>query len=68
MPGTEVADAAIGDVSETHKKASIELQRRLIEALWRYNEQAARATKVLIVLTVVLTVLTAVLVLLAIFD
>jgi hypothetical protein len=34
MPLSKIADAAMDDVTETQKKASIELQRRLIHALF----------------------------------
>jgi hypothetical protein len=49
-------------------KAQIELQRRLIGALSRYSENAARATFWLIVLTFVLVGLTIVLVVVALVD
>ena len=53
-PLNDVAEAAINQISADHMKAEIELQRRLIQELYTYSEAAAKATKVLIVLTVVL--------------
>jgi hypothetical protein len=72
MPLPDVADAAMDTVAEAHKKAGIELQRRLIQALFIFHqdsELASRrlllATLVIVGLTVGLIVLTVVLIVVA---
>jgi len=68
MPLDEVAERTFADISVTVYKGQTELQRRLIAALSRYSEEAARATFWLIILTLVLVGLTVVLVVVAFVD
>jgi hypothetical protein len=75
MPLSKIADAAMDDVTETQKKASIELQRRLIHALLTFHEESERsserllrATWAIVALTVVLAGLTAALIVLAVLE
>jgi hypothetical protein len=67
MPLSKVADEALENVSEAHKKASAELQRRLIHALYTFHEESAEssrrllnATEAIVAPTVVLAILTGV--------
>ena len=68
MPLSDVADAAMGNVMETHKKASIELQRRLINALYIYGEASEKASKRLTFATWVIVALTTALILLGLVS
>ncbi len=62
MPLNKVADEAMDNVAEAHKKAGIELSRRLIEALHTFNVEASKAQKRLTFATWVIVLLTFVLV------
>jgi hypothetical protein len=68
MPLSEVADSAMDNISETHKKASIELQRRLINALHIYGEASEKASSRLTFATWVIVILTVALILLGLVS
>jgi hypothetical protein len=75
MPLSQVADEAFANIKVTAAKAEIELQRRLIHALFTFHEESElssrrllQATRAIVGLTVVLACLTAVLIVIAIVD